>query len=53
MMSKEQQQQLDGNLRQGGLDTNGDVRTMRAAFSELMSHVPVPLQVGHRACSGS
>ena len=26
MMSKEQQQQLDGNLRQGGLDTNGDVR---------------------------
>jgi monoterpene epsilon-lactone hydrolase len=40
-MSKEQQVQLDAILRQGGLDTAGDVVTLRAAFNELMSHVPV------------
>jgi acetyl esterase/lipase len=52
-MSKEQQLQLDAILRQGGLDTRADVPTMRAAFSELMSQVPVapdvqqsPVQVG-------
>lgn len=52
-MSKEQQAQLDAILRQGGLDTAGDVTTLRAAFNELMSHVPVapdieqsPLKVG-------
>jgi epsilon-lactone hydrolase len=41
-MSKEQQLQLDAILRQGGLDTNADVPTLRAAFSELIAQVPVP-----------
>lgn len=40
-MSKEQQLQLDAILRQGGLDQAGDVAPLRAAFNELMSHVPV------------
>jgi acetyl esterase/lipase len=40
-MSKEQQLQLDAILRQGGLDQAGDVVPLRAAFNELMSHVPV------------
>jgi acetyl esterase/lipase len=40
-MSKDQQRQLDGILRQGGLDTGGDVQTLRAAFNELMARVPV------------
>jgi acetyl esterase/lipase len=40
-MSKEQQDQLDAILRQGGLDTSADVPTLRAAFSELMARVPV------------
>ncbi|MDT4972647.1 MAG: epsilon-lactone hydrolase [Pseudonocardiales bacterium] len=40
-MSKDQQRQLDGILRQGGLDTAGDVQTLRAAFNELMARVPV------------
>jgi monoterpene epsilon-lactone hydrolase len=40
-MSKEQQDQLDAILRQGGLDTSADVATLRAAFSELMARVPV------------
>jgi acetyl esterase/lipase len=47
-MGKEQQQQLDANLRQRGLDTSGDVLTIRRAFSELMSHVPVPSDVEQR-----
>ncbi|MGX7678661.1 alpha/beta hydrolase [Jatrophihabitans sp. DSM 45814] len=52
-MSKEQQQQLDAILRQGGLDTSADVPTLRAAFSELMARVPVapdiqqsPVEIG-------
>ncbi|MCU1658419.1 MAG: alpha/beta hydrolase [Pseudonocardiales bacterium] len=52
-MSKEQQLQLDAILRQGGLDTNADVPTLRAAFSELMAQVPVapdiqqsPVEIG-------
>ena len=52
-MSKEQQFQLDAILRQGGLDTSADVPTLRAAFSELMSRVPVapdiqqtPVEIG-------
>jgi acetyl esterase/lipase len=52
-MSKEQQAQLDAILRQGDLDTAGDVTNLRGAFNELMSHVPVapdieqrPLKVG-------
>ncbi|MCW2644264.1 MAG: alpha/beta hydrolase [Pseudonocardiales bacterium] len=40
-MSKDQQRQLDGILREGGLDTGGDVQTLRAAFNELMARVPV------------
>src|SRR5690348_11240602 len=40
-MSKEQQRQLDAILRQGGLDTNADVPTLRAAFNELVAQVPV------------
>src|SRR6476620_8739552 len=40
-MSKEQQRQLDAILRQGGLDPNADVPTLRAAFSELVAQVPV------------
>jgi acetyl esterase/lipase len=40
-MSRQQQDQLDAILRQGGLDTAGDVPTLRAAFNELMERVPV------------
>jgi epsilon-lactone hydrolase len=40
-MSKEQQVQLDAILRQGGLDTGGDVPTLRAAFDELLSQIPI------------
>jgi len=40
-MSKEQQLGLDANLRQGGLDTGGDVPALRAAFDVLMSQIPV------------
>jgi epsilon-lactone hydrolase len=40
-MSKEQQAQLDGILRQGGIDTSADVPTMRTAFRDLMAQVPV------------
>jgi monoterpene epsilon-lactone hydrolase len=53
VMSKEQQRQLDTNLRQGQFDTSGDVQTLRAAFSEIMAQVPVagdvqqiPVEVG-------
>jgi epsilon-lactone hydrolase len=47
-MSKEQLVQLDAILRQGGLDTAGDVTTLRAAFNELMSHIPVPADIEQR-----
>ena len=40
-MSKEQQIQLDAILRQGRLDTAGDVQTLRKSFNELMARVPV------------
>jgi acetyl esterase/lipase len=40
-MSKEQQRQLDGILRQGELETAGDVPALRTAFNELMARVPV------------
>jgi acetyl esterase/lipase len=40
-MSKEQQAQLNAILRQGGLDTAGEVGPLRAAFNELMARVPV------------
>jgi epsilon-lactone hydrolase len=52
-MSTDQQLQLDAILRQGGLDTGGDVQTLRAAFNELMARVPVapdiqqhPVEIG-------
>jgi acetyl esterase/lipase len=41
-MSKEQQQQLDAMLRQGGLDLEADLAALREAFDELMAQVPVP-----------
>jgi monoterpene epsilon-lactone hydrolase len=44
-MSKEQQLQLDAILRQGRLDTGGDVPAVRAAFNEVMAQVPVPADV--------
>lgn len=40
-MSKEQQRQLDAILRQGRLDTAGEVSALRAAFNALMAQVPV------------
>jgi monoterpene epsilon-lactone hydrolase len=53
LMSKDQQLQLDAILRQGQLDQAGDVEPLRAAFNELMSHVPVapdvqqhPVEIG-------
>jgi monoterpene epsilon-lactone hydrolase len=47
-MSKDQQRQLDAILRQGGLDTGGDVQTLRAAFNELMARVPVAPDIQQR-----
>jgi monoterpene epsilon-lactone hydrolase len=44
-MSTEQQRQLDAILRQGRLDTGGEVNALRAAFDELMARVPVPADV--------
>jgi epsilon-lactone hydrolase len=40
-MSTEQRQALDAILRQGPLDLEADVPTLRAAFNELMAYVPV------------
>jgi epsilon-lactone hydrolase len=48
-MSKDQQLQLDAILRQGGLDTAGDVVPLRAAFNQLMAQVPVAPDVQQRA----
>jgi monoterpene epsilon-lactone hydrolase len=47
-MSRQQQDQLDAILRQGRLDTGGDVAMLRAAFNEVMAQVPVPADVHHR-----
>jgi epsilon-lactone hydrolase len=44
-MSKQQQLELDAILRQGRLDTAGDVPTLRAAFDQLMSYVQVPADI--------
>src|ERR1700738_475273 len=41
-MSKEQKLALDGVLRQGGLDLQADVPTLRASFNELMARIPSP-----------
>jgi monoterpene epsilon-lactone hydrolase len=53
LMSKQQQSQLDTILRQGRLDTGGDVQKLRTAFNELMAQIPVapdvqqnPIEVG-------
>jgi monoterpene epsilon-lactone hydrolase len=48
-MSKDQQLQLDAILRQGGLDTAGDVVPLRAAFNELMARAPLAPDVQQRA----
>jgi monoterpene epsilon-lactone hydrolase len=45
LMSKEQQLQLDAILRQGRLDTGGEVAALRTAFNELMARVPVAADV--------
>lgn len=52
-MSQEQKRQLAAILRQGRLDTAGDVQALRAAFNELMARVPVapdlqqrPVEIG-------
>jgi epsilon-lactone hydrolase len=47
-MSRQQQDQLDAMLRQGRLDTGGDVAMLRAAFNELMAQVPVPADLHYR-----
>jgi monoterpene epsilon-lactone hydrolase len=47
-MSQEQQSQLDAILRQGRLDTAGDVQALRAAFNELMARVPVAPDIQQR-----
>jgi epsilon-lactone hydrolase len=47
-MSEDQKLQLDAILHQGGLDTAGEVGPLRAAFDELMSHVPVAPDVAQR-----
>lgn len=44
-MSKQQQLQLDAILRQGRLDTAGEVAALRAAFNELMAQVPVAADI--------
>jgi acetyl esterase/lipase len=41
-MSREQKLALDGVLRQGGLDLQADVPTLRANFNELMARLPTP-----------
>ena len=40
-MTEEQKVQVDAILRQGGLDLDVDVPTLRAAFNETMKYVPV------------
>jgi epsilon-lactone hydrolase len=44
-MSRQQQLALDAILRQGPLDLEADVPTLRAGFNELMARVPVPSDV--------
>src|SRR5437588_4591945 len=45
-MSKKQKLALDGVLRQGGLDLQADVPTLRSSFNELMARIPAPDDVG-------
>ena len=46
-MSEQQKHDLMGILRQGGLDLAADAATLRTAFNELMSRVPVADDVDH------
>ncbi len=50
-MSRQQQLDLDAILRQGRLDTAGDVATLRAAFDQLMAYVPVAPDIRQDATS--
>jgi acetyl esterase/lipase len=47
-MSKEQKLALDSVLRQGGLDLQADVPTLRASFNEQMARIPTPDDVRRR-----
>jgi monoterpene epsilon-lactone hydrolase len=47
-MSKEQKLALDSVLRQGGLDLQADVPTLRARFNEQMARIPTPDDVRRR-----
>ena len=52
-MTKEQQEQLDTILRNGGLDLSNDAQTLRAAFNETMKYVPIAEDVEqHRTTIG-
>jgi epsilon-lactone hydrolase len=44
-MSEQQKEILRGVLREGSLDLQADLTTLRAAFEELMAQVPVPEDV--------
>src|SRR5450432_1229148 len=48
-MSEQQKLDLMGILSHGGLDLSADVPTLRAAFNELMAHVPVADDVDQKA----
>jgi monoterpene epsilon-lactone hydrolase len=50
-MSEQQQRQLDAILRQGRLDTAGEVPALRAAFDALMAQVPVAPDIQQEATS--
>jgi monoterpene epsilon-lactone hydrolase len=47
-MSRQQQMDLDGMLRQGGLELTADVPSLRAGFDELTARIPVPDDVDQR-----
>jgi acetyl esterase/lipase len=47
-MSRQQQIDLDGMLRQGGLELTADVPALRAGFDELTARIPVPGDVDQR-----
>jgi epsilon-lactone hydrolase len=46
-MSNQQQLELNAMLRQGPLDLEADVATLRAAFNDLMAQIPVAGDVDH------
>jgi epsilon-lactone hydrolase len=46
-MSRQQQLDLNAILRQGPLDLEADVATLRAAFNEVMAGIPVAGDVDH------